>query len=29
MHIGSEVEGQLAPGKTALDAIEAVLPAGT
>ena len=25
MHIGSEVEGQLAPGKTALDAIEAVL----
>ena len=29
MHIGSEVEGQLAPGKTALDAIAAVLPAGT
>ena len=29
MHNGSEEEGQLAPGKTALDAIEAVLPAGT
>lgn len=29
MHIGSGVEGQLAPNKTALDAIDAVLPAGT
>ncbi len=29
MHIGSTVRGDLAPGKTALDAIDAILPAGT
>jgi len=29
MHIASEVEGQIKEGKDALDAIEAVLPAGT
>lgn len=29
MHITSEVEGRLAHGKDALDAIEAILPAGT
>ncbi|MDR1616143.1 MAG: anthranilate synthase component I family protein [Syntrophomonadaceae bacterium] len=29
MHIGSEVEGRIKAGKSALDAIEAVLPAGT
>lgn len=29
MHIGSTVKGTLAPGKDALDAIAAVLPAGT
>ncbi len=29
MHIGSTVRGELADGKTALDAIDAILPAGT
>lgn len=29
MHIGSEVAGQLATGKDAVDAIDAILPAGT
>ena len=29
MHIGSVVRGELAPGRDALDAIDAVLPAGT
>jgi anthranilate synthase component 1 len=29
MHIGSTVKGRISPGKGALDAIEAVLPAGT
>ena len=29
MHIGSTVRGELAEGKTALDAIDAILPAGT
>jgi anthranilate synthase component I len=29
MHIGSTVRGEIAEGKTALDAIDAVLPAGT
>ncbi len=29
MHIGSTVRGELAPGKDALDAIDAILPAGT
>ena len=29
MHIGSTVRGEIRPGKDALDAIEAVLPAGT
>jgi anthranilate synthase component 1 len=29
MHIGSTVEGALAPGKDAVDVIDAVLPAGT
>lgn len=29
MHIGSVVEARIQPGKTALDAIDAVLPAGT
>ncbi len=29
MHIGSTVRGEIAPGKNALDAINAVLPAGT
>ena len=29
MHIGSTVEGTLAPGKDAVDVIDAVLPAGT
>ncbi|MBQ9358241.1 MAG: anthranilate synthase component I [Abditibacteriota bacterium] len=29
MHIGSTVRGEIAPGRDALDAIEAVLPAGT
>jgi anthranilate synthase component 1 len=29
MHIGSEVSGTLLPGKSAIDAIDAVLPAGT
>ena len=29
MHIGSTVEGEIAEGKDAIDAIEAVLPAGT
>lgn len=29
MHIGSTVRGEIAPGKHALDAIDAVLPAGT
>lgn len=29
MHIGSTVRGELAPGKDALDAVAAVLPAGT
>lgn len=29
MHIGSTVRGSLADGKTALDAIDAILPAGT
>lgn len=29
MHIGSTVRGELAEGKTAMDAIDAVLPAGT
>lgn len=29
MHIGSTVQGELEKGKTALDAVEAVLPAGT
>jgi anthranilate synthase component 1 len=29
MHIGSTVKGRIRPGKGALDAIEAVLPAGT
>jgi anthranilate synthase component 1 len=29
MHIGSTVRGELAPGKNALDAIDAILPAGT
>ncbi|MCD8331792.1 MAG: anthranilate synthase component I family protein, partial [Oscillospiraceae bacterium] len=29
MHIGSTVRGELAPGKTALDAVDAILPAGT
>lgn len=29
MHIGSTVKGQLADGKTALDGVSAVLPAGT
>lgn len=29
MHIGSTVRGEIAPGKTALDAVDAVLPAGT
>ena len=29
MHIGSTVRGEICKGKDALDAIEAVLPAGT
>lgn len=29
MHIGSEVSGQLADGKDAVDAIDSILPAGT
>ncbi len=29
MHIGSTVSGQIAPGKDALDAVDAILPAGT
>jgi len=29
MHIGSTVRGEIAPGKDALDAVDAVLPAGT
>jgi anthranilate synthase component 1 len=29
MHITSNVEGQLAPGQTAFDALQACLPAGT
>ena len=29
MHIGSTVRGQIRDDKTALDAVEAVLPAGT
>jgi len=29
MHIGSTVRGEMAEGKTALDAIDAILPAGT
>ncbi|MCD8005322.1 MAG: chorismate-binding protein [Oscillospiraceae bacterium] len=29
MHIGSTVRGELAPGRTALDAVDAILPAGT
>ena len=29
MHVGSTVRGEIAPGRDALDAIEAVLPAGT
>jgi len=29
MHIGSTVRGELAEGKTALDAVDAILPAGT
>jgi anthranilate synthase component 1 len=29
MHIGSTVRGEIADGKTALDAVDAVLPAGT
>ena len=29
MHIGSTVRGELTPGKDAMDAVEAVLPAGT
>jgi anthranilate synthase component 1 len=29
MHIGSTVSGEIAEGKTALDAIDAILPAGT
>ena len=29
MHIGSTVTGEIAPGKTGLDAVDAVLPAGT
>ena len=29
MHIGSTVEGTIAPGKDAVDVIDAVLPAGT
>lgn len=29
MHIGSTVEGAIAPGKDAVDVIDAVLPAGT
>ncbi len=29
MHIGSTVRGELAPGRDALDALDAVLPAGT
>ncbi len=29
MHIGSTVRGELAPDKTALDAVDAILPAGT
>jgi anthranilate synthase component 1 len=29
MHIGSTVRGELMPGKDAMDAVEAVLPAGT
>ncbi|MCI8388034.1 MAG: anthranilate synthase component I [Clostridiales bacterium] len=29
MHIGSTVRGELADGKTALDAVESILPAGT
>jgi len=29
MHIGSTVRGEIAEGKTALDAIDAILPAGT
>ena len=29
MHIGSTVSGEIAAGKTALDAIDAILPAGT
>lgn len=29
MHIGSTIRGEIAEGKTALDAIDAVLPAGT
>ena len=29
MHIGSTVKGQIRPDKTALDAVDAVLPAGT
>ena len=29
MHIGSTVRGEIAEGKTALDAINAILPAGT
>ncbi len=29
MHIGSTVRGELAPGKTALEAVDAILPAGT
>jgi anthranilate synthase component 1 len=29
MHIGSTVRGTIQPGKTALDAIDAILPAGT
>ena len=29
MHITSNVDGQLAPGKTAFDALQACLPAGT
>ena len=29
MHIGSEVAGKLAEGKDAVDAIDAILPAGT
>ena len=29
MHIGTTVSGQLAPGKDAIDAVDAILPAGT